>query len=58
MSSMLLGKSGKIAPERKKRLGQSGSEAHLCMCLVVKVKFDSVKNNIDRNLGCLINESR
>ena len=42
MSSMLLGKSGKIAPERKKRLGQSGSEAHLCMCLVVKVKFDSV----------------
>ena len=43
----------KIASERKKRLGQSRSEAHLCMCLVVKVKFDSVKNNIDRNLECL-----
>ena len=53
MSSMLLGKSGKIASERKKRLGQSGSEAHLCMCLVVKVKFDSVKNSTAMEHGIL-----
>ena len=45
---MLLGKSGKqllIAPERMKRLGQSGNNAQLWMCLVVKVKSDAVKNN-------------
>ena len=41
---MLLGKSREIAPERE--LGQSGNIAQLCMCLVVKVKSDAVKNNI------------
>ena len=41
---MLLGKNGEIAPERE--LGQSGNIAQLCMCLVVKVKSDAVKNNI------------
>jgi len=43
---MLLGKSREIAPERMKRLGQSGNDAHLWMCLVVKVKSDTLKNNI------------
>ena len=49
VSSVLLGKSGGqllIAPERMKRLGQSRNSALLCMCLVVKVKFDAAKNNI------------
>ena len=49
MSNMLLGKSkGKLprAPERTKQLGQSGNDAQLWMCLVVKVKSDAVKNNI------------
>ena len=41
---MLLGKSREIAPERE--LGQSGNIAQLCMCLVVKVKSDAVKNSI------------
>ena len=44
MSNVLLGKSREIAPERE--LGQSGNIAQLCMCLVVKVKSDAVKNNI------------
>ena len=46
---MLLGKSGEqllIAPESMKQLGQSGNNAQLWMCLVVKVKSDAVKNNI------------
>ena len=46
---MLLGKSGEqllIAPERMKQLGQSGNNAQLWMCLVVKVKSDAIKNNI------------
>ena len=49
VSSVLLGKSGGqllIAPERMKRLGQSGNVNQLWMCLVVKVKSDAVKNNI------------
>ena len=29
-----------------KRLGQTGNDTQLWMCLVVKVKFDAVKNNI------------
>ena len=45
MSSMLLGKSREIAPERNKWLGQSGNNAQLWMCLVVKVKPNTVKNN-------------
>ena len=39
---MLLGKSrGQliIAPERMKWLGQSGNDAQVWMCLVVKVKY-------------------
>ena len=49
VSSTLLGKSRRqllIAPERMKRLGQSGKDAELWMCLVVKVKSDAVKNDI------------
>ena len=48
-SSILLGKSrGQllIAPERIKHLGQSGNDKRLWMCLVVKVKSDTIKNNI------------
>ena len=47
VSNVLLGKSGKqllIAPERMKRLGQSGNNAQLWMCLLVKIKSDAVKN--------------
>ena len=44
MSNVLLEKSREIAPERE--LGQSRNIAELCMCLVVKVKSDAVKNNI------------
>ena len=43
---MLLGKSREIAPEGMKRLTLSGNNAQLWLCLVVKVKFDAVKNNI------------
>ena len=46
---MLLGKSrGQllIAPERMKKLGQSGKDAQLWMYLVVKVKPNAVKNSI------------
>ena len=43
---MLLEKSGEIAPEGMKRLRQSGNNAKLWVCLVVKVKSNSVKNNI------------
>ena len=49
LSSTLLEKSGgqpPIASERMKKLGQSGNEAQLCMCLVVKVQSSAVKNNI------------
>ena len=45
-SGVLLEKSGEIAPERMKRLSQSGKVTKLWMCLVVKVKSDAVKNNI------------
>ena len=43
---MLLGKNGEIAPERMKRLGQSGNDAQLWMCVVMKVKSDAIKKNI------------
>ena len=49
VSSMVLEKSrGQllIAPERMKQLGQSGNNAQLWLCLVVKVKSDAVKNSI------------
>ena len=45
-SGVLLEKSGEIAPERMKRLSQSGPGAQLSRCLVVKVKSDAVKNDI------------
>ena len=53
VSNILLGKRGRqllIAPElliaqRMKRLGQSGYDPQLRMCLVVKVKSGAVKNN-------------
>ena len=44
---MLLGKSVEqllMAPERMKQLGQSGNDALLWICLVVKVKPNAVKN--------------
>ena len=42
-----MGKSGEIAPEGMKSLGQSGYDAQMWMCLkVVKVKSNAVKNNI------------
>ena len=39
-------------PEGMKRLNQSGNNAHLWMCLVVKVKSDAVKTILHRNLEC------
>ena len=36
-----------------KWLGQSGNDAQLWMCLVVKVKSDAVKNNTAQELGML-----
>ena len=47
-SSVLLGKSGGqilIAPERMKWLGQSGNDAQLWVCLVMKLKSNAIKNN-------------
>ena len=49
MSIMLLGKDGGqllIAPERMEWLGESRNDAQFGACLVVKVKFVAVKNNI------------
>ena len=43
---MLLEKSGEIAPEGMKRPSQSGNNAWLWICLVVKVKSSAVKKNI------------
>ena len=46
---MLLGKSRRqllIVSKRLEWLGHSGNDAHLWICLVVKVKSDAVKNNI------------
>ena len=34
------------APERMKRIVQTGNDTQLWMCLVVKVKLNAVKNNI------------
>ena len=44
---MLLGKSGEIAPERVNRLGQSGKDAQLWMCLLAKIKSDAIKKNTE-----------
>ena len=49
VSNMLLGKRRgqlPIAPERMKQLDQSGNNAQLWICLVVKVKSNAVKKNI------------
>ena len=43
---MVLEKSEEISPEGMKRLNQSGNNAQLWMCLVVKAKYNAVKNNI------------
>ena len=48
-SNTLLEKSGgqlPLASGRMQQLGQSGSDAQLRMCLVVKVQSNAVKNNI------------
>jgi len=42
---MLLERSEEIAPKRMKRLSQSGNNAQLWMCLVVKIKSEAIKNN-------------
>jgi len=49
--NMLLGKSREIAPEGMKSLSQKGNIAQLWMYLMVKVKFNSVKNSIARAPG-------
>ena len=56
VSNMLLEKTrGQLllAPERLKQLSQSGSDAQLWMCLVVKVKSDAVKNNTAQEPGMM-----
>ena len=35
-----------ISPERMKRLSPNINDAQMWMCLVVKIKFNAVKNNI------------
>ena len=50
---MLLEKSEEIAPEEMKRLRQSGSNTLLWMCLLVKVKYNDVKNSIAGEPGIL-----
>ena len=45
MSNMLMEKSREIASEGMERLNQSTNHAQLQMCLVLKVKYDAVKNN-------------
>ena len=49
---MLLDSSRENAPEGMKRLSQSGNNAQLWMCLVLKEKSD-VKNNIAQKSGML-----
>ena len=44
---MLLEESREIAPEGMKRLSQSENSAQLWMCLMVEVKSDAVKSNIE-----------
>ena len=40
------GEEQKIGSETMKRLSQSGYDAQLQLCLVVKVNSDAIKNNI------------
>ena len=49
VTNMLVGKSGgelPVTPEWMKQLGQSGYDAQLWMCLVMKVKSNAAKNSI------------
>ena len=39
-------KGGETATEGMKKLSQSGNNAQLWICLLLKVKSDAVKNNI------------
>ena len=51
VSNMLLGKSGGqllIVPEGMKRQGHSGNDVQLWVCLMVKVKSNTIKNNIGK----------
>ena len=50
MFNILLDKSREIVSERMTRLSQTGNDARLCVCLVVKVKFDAVRTLLHRNL--------
>ena len=50
---MLLEKSRKIVPEGKKRLSQSGNNAHVGMCLMMTVKSDAGNNNMAQEPGML-----
>ena len=43
---------GEIAPEGMKKLGQSGNNAQLWMCLVVNVNSNTVRTILHRNLEC------
>ena len=43
--NMLLERRGEIALERMKRLSQSKNNTELWICLVIKVKSETVKNN-------------
>ena len=43
---MILEKGKEIAPEGMKRLSQSRNDTQLWNCIVLKVKFDAVKNNV------------
>ena len=55
VSNIQLGKSrGQllIAPERIKQLGQSRNDVQIWMCLAVKVKSNTVKNNKNKNVQC------
>ena len=42
---MLLEKNREIAPEGMRKLNQSGNDAQLWMCLVVRKKFNAMKSN-------------
>ena len=53
VSRMQLGNSKEIAPEKMKRLGQSKNNAQLWMCLVLKEKSDTIKNNIAQEPGMI-----
>ena len=52
VSNMLLRKSREIAPERTKRLSQSGNDVLWWLCLVGKAKSDAAENNTARQLVC------